>query len=45
MTAETKLEWVEEAWSKALEKTQKNSLRIGSGFQIGKRRVGKECPV
>ncbi len=32
MTAETKLEWVEEAWSKALEKTQKNSLRIGAGF-------------
>lgn len=32
MTAETKLGWVEEAWSKALEKTRKNSRRIGVGF-------------
>lgn len=32
MTTETRLEWVEEAWGKALEKTQRNSLRIGAGF-------------
>ncbi|MFF2016410.1 glycoside hydrolase family 88 protein [Paenibacillus sp. NPDC058177] len=32
MTTETKLDWVEEAWSKALEKTQYNSLRIGAEF-------------
>ncbi|MBT2290780.1 glycoside hydrolase family 88 protein [Paenibacillus albidus] len=32
MTAEMKLEWVEEAWSRALDKTKRNSLRIGTEF-------------
>lgn len=32
MTAETKLDWVEEAWRKALKKTKQNSGRIGAGF-------------
>ncbi|GGF75887.1 glycosyl hydrolase family 88 [Paenibacillus albidus] len=32
MTAEMKLEWVEEAWSRALDKTKRNSLRIGAEF-------------
>jgi len=32
MTVEAKLDWVEEAWIKALEKTKHNSLRIGAGF-------------
>jgi len=32
MTTVTKLDWVEEAWSKALEKTIHNSARIGAEF-------------
>lgn len=32
MTAVTNLDWVEEAWRKALGKTQRSSLRIGAGF-------------